>query len=56
MLSLNPPALRIYRWFDGTGPFHAAAVASLATLLPGDRAMRRPRDPRAVERHHHWMT
>jgi uncharacterized membrane protein len=35
MLSLNITALLIYRLFDGFGPFHWMAVASLATLAAG---------------------
>lgn len=35
MLGLNVTALMIYRLFGGFGPFHVAAIASLATLLGG---------------------
>lgn len=35
MLVLNGTALAIYRLFDGWGPFHYAALLSLATLLMG---------------------
>ncbi|MBA2687969.1 MAG: DUF2306 domain-containing protein [Gemmatimonadaceae bacterium] len=35
MFGLNVTALMIYRLFGGFGPFHLAAIASLATLLGG---------------------
>lgn len=56
MLAMNGSALLIYRLFGGFGPFHVAAIASLGTLMVGVFVMRRPRDPRAVERHYYWMT
>lgn len=56
MLAMNGSALLIYRLFGGFGPFHVAAIASLGTLVVGVLVMRRPREPRAVERHYYWMT
>ncbi len=35
MSALNGTALLIYRLFDGWGPFHYAALLSMATLLMG---------------------
>jgi uncharacterized membrane protein len=35
MLALNATALSIYRLFDGFGPFHWMAIASLITLVAG---------------------
>jgi uncharacterized membrane protein len=66
MLLLNVSALLIYRLFGGFGPFHVAAVLSLATVLLGtstaiaarrSRQRRAPRDrARWVDHHYHWMT
>ena len=56
MVALNGSALLIYRLFGGFGPFHVAAIVSLGGLVMGVLVMRRPRDPRAVERHYYWMT
>ena len=66
MLLLNVTALLIYRLFGRVGPFHVAAVFSLATVVAGTlaaigarraRANRNAADrARAVERHYQWMT
>ncbi len=55
MLTLNLSALLIYRLFGGFGPFHIAAVVSLATIIPGVRAARR-KQLGWLERHYYWMT
>ena len=66
MLALNVTALMIYRLFGGFGPFHVAAIVSLAGLVVGvfsalrakgsrlDRDL--PMRGRWVERHYYWMT
>lgn len=66
MLSLNLTALLIYRLFGGFGPFHVAAILSLATVLAGTVAAVRARRARvagdcvararAMGHHYHWMT
>lgn len=66
MLALNATALMIYRLFGGFGPFHVAALISLATVLMGvpagirARRMRQQGQPArratAVEHHYYWMT
>ena len=66
MLLLNGTALLIFRLFGRFGPFHAAAVFSLVTVLAGTAsalAARRARErarplehARALERHYQWMT
>ena len=66
MLVLNVTALMIYRLFGGFGPFHVAAIVSLAGLVAGitaaikARSSRLDRDlakrARWVERHYYWMT
>ena len=66
MLLLNITALLIYRLFGRVGPFHVAAVFSLATVIAGvlagigarrARASRNAVDrARALERHYQWMT
>ena len=57
MVALNATALMIYRLSGGFGPFHVAALLSLAAvgggLMPAVR--RRPAD-RWVEQHYYWMT
>lgn len=55
MLGLNITALLIYRLFGGFGPFHVAALLSLATVLGGMLPARRRR-PGWVVRHFWWMT
>jgi uncharacterized membrane protein len=65
MLALNATALMIYRLFGGFGPFHVAAVVSLATTLLGvlsARALRRQRRAREAPskrdyagHHYAWM-
>jgi uncharacterized membrane protein len=66
MLTLNVTALMIYRLFGGFGPFHVAALVSLAGLAVGvfsairAKASRLDRDLPArhkwVERHYHFMS
>jgi len=41
MFGLNGTALMIYDLFGGFGPFHYAAIASLATLIAGLWSLRR---------------
>lgn len=56
MLGLNGTALAIYDLFGGFGPFHWAALASLATVLAGisPAILRRPRGS-WLEVHAHLM-
>lgn len=68
MLLLNITALQIYRLFGGFGPFHVAALVSLATLLAGlvsariairarTAATAAPaRRTHAIEHHYYWIT
>jgi uncharacterized membrane protein len=56
MVALNATALLIYRLFGGFGPFHWAALASLATVVAGAWAARRRRPAAWVARHYWWMT
>ena len=66
MLALNVTALMIYRLFGGFGPFHVAAIVSLAGLLPGVLAARRAKSARLarnqlarghrVGQHYYFMT
>ena len=66
MLLLNLTALLIYRLFGGFGPFHAAALVSLVTVLLGAYAALQVRRHRrahrlveraiALDRHYLWMT
>lgn len=56
MVTLNVTALLIYRLFGGVGPFHVAALASLATLAAGIVTVVRRRPAQSwVERHYSWM-
>lgn len=57
MLLLNASAMMIYRLFGGFGPFHVAALLSLATVLAGIvvAVRRRPRG-KWIETHYYWMT
>lgn len=55
MLALNGTALMIYRLFGGFGPFHAAAIASLVTVVAGAVSAYR-RKPGWLEHHYAWMT
>lgn len=55
MLVMNLSALLIFRLFGGFGPFHAAALASLGTVIPAFVAVRRRR-PGWLVRHYYWMT
>jgi uncharacterized membrane protein len=57
MLTLNGTALAIYRLTGSFGPFHAAAFASMGTLVAGVLAVRRrATDPLAIERHYSFMS
>ncbi|HEX8691101.1 MAG TPA: DUF2306 domain-containing protein [Longimicrobium sp.] len=56
MLALNASALLIYRLFGGFGPFHAAALVSLATLLGGMIPAVRRRPAHWYEHHYRFMT
>ena len=57
MAALNLTALLIYRLTGRFGPFHAAAILSLATVVAGVlAAVRRRPAGRWVERHYYWMT
>jgi uncharacterized membrane protein len=56
MLLLNGSALVIYRLFGGFGPFHVAAIVSLATLSAGMVPAIRRRPANWVEHHYWWMT
>ncbi|HEX2079433.1 MAG TPA: DUF2306 domain-containing protein [Longimicrobium sp.] len=56
MLLLNATALMIYRLFGGFGPFHAAALISLATVIAGIVPPVRRRPANWVEHHYQWMT
>jgi len=56
MATLNVTALLIYRLFGGFGPFHVAALVSLATLAAGVvTAVRRRPAHNWVEHHYWWM-
>lgn len=66
MLTVNATAFMLYGLFGGFGPFHAAAVVSLAGLVAGVLAARGAKRARAanqgfrrshrVELHYWWMT
>jgi uncharacterized membrane protein len=56
MLALNVTALMIYRLFGGFGPFHAAALASLVTVLAGIVPAVRRKPANWVDHHYAWMT
>ena len=57
MVVMNVTALLIYRLSGGFGPFHVAALVSLATLVAGVVvAVRRRPAHDWVERHYWWMT
>ena len=56
MLTLNATALLLYRLTGAFGPFHAAALVSLATLVAGLLPVRRRRPPGAwLARHYFFM-
>ena len=55
MLLVNGSALLIYRLFDGFGPFHWAALASLAVLMAGIIPALR-RSPDWLVRHQFYMS
>ena len=54
MVVLNLTALLIYRLTGAFGPFHVAAVVSLATVAAGVAAAR-SRRPGWLLRHYYWM-
>lgn len=57
MIALNVTALAIYRLTGSFGPFHLAAVLSLASVAVGVvPAVRRTPAATWVERHYWWMT
>ena len=57
MVLLNVTALAIYRLTGSFGPFHVAAIFSLATIAGGIiPAVRRHPADTWVERHYWWMT
>ncbi|HJU89344.1 MAG TPA: DUF2306 domain-containing protein [Gemmatimonadaceae bacterium] len=56
MFALNTTALLIYRLFGGFGPFHVAAIFSLATVAAGVVVAIRRSDRGWVERHYRFMT
>ncbi len=66
MLALNISALGIYRLIGTFGPFHAAAIISLISVLLGWRSARQAkaarlaRDPvlrgKIIDGHYFWMT
>lgn len=57
MIALNVTALAIYRLTGSFGPFHLAAVLSLASVAAGViPAVRRTPAATWVERHYWWMT
>jgi uncharacterized membrane protein len=56
MLIMNVTALLIYRLTGTFGPFHVAALASLATLIAGIiPAWRRRPVGNWIEHHYYWM-
>jgi uncharacterized membrane protein len=57
MVGLNATALMIYRLYGGFGPFHVAALLSLATIVAGTFAMllRRPKR-NWLDHHAYWMS
>lgn len=54
MVTLNVTALLIYRLFGGFGPFHVAALVSLATLAAGVVTVARRRPAHNWVEHHYW--
>lgn len=56
MVGLNVTALSIYRLLGVFGPFHWAAVFSLATIVAGMIPVRRRSDRFWVWRHAYWMS
>ncbi len=57
MIALNATALAIYRLTGSFGPFHIAAILSLASVTAGViPAVRRKPAGTWVERHYWWMT
>jgi uncharacterized membrane protein len=57
MVALNATALLIYRLSGTFGPFHVAALLSLATVAVGVlAAVRRQPADRWLVRHYYWMT
>ena len=56
MLGVNVTALMLYQLTGRFGPFHAAAVFSLLTLVAGVVPARRRNGPQWVGRHAYWMS
>lgn len=58
MFALNASALWIYRLTGTFGPFHVAAIISLATLIAGVAAARRRKSggPHWLRRHYSFMS
>ena len=57
MVGLNVTALGIYRLSGNFGPFHAAAIVSLATVIAGVVVvLRRRYDSDWLRKHYLWMT
>lgn len=54
MVAVNVTALAIYELFGGFGPFHAAAIFSLVTVIAGVVPVR-TRTPFWLPRHAWWM-
>lgn len=55
MLTLNVTALMIYRLTRSFGPFHVAALASLATLIIGIIPAWRKKPANWLDQHYFWM-
>jgi uncharacterized membrane protein len=55
MLIMNVTALLIYRLTGTFGPFHFAALVSLATLIAGIIPVWRRRPGNWIEQHYYWM-
>lgn len=55
MLGVNATAFLLYGLFGRFGPFHIAALFSLATLVAGWVPMRGRRTRQRVEQHAYWM-
>ena len=56
MLVMNGTGLMIYRLFGGFGPFHAAAIASLVTMVAGTVPAYRRKPANWLEHHYAWIT
>lgn len=56
MLGLNATAFMLYRLFGHFGPFHAAALVSLLTIVMGWLPARRRRPAKWIGLHALWMS